>query len=188
MTNLLASELLRRWVAGEADALGQLMPLVYEELHRIASRHLRTERADHTLQTTALINEAYLRLMEGEALPADNHAHFVAMTSNLMRQILVDHARHRLAKKRQGGVRITLSEDLSSPDIEVVEVLSVDAALSRLALLDEQQARVVELRFFGGLSIAETSIALGVSVATVKREWATARAWLQRDMAQTCRP
>ncbi len=182
MSTTTSGELLRRWIAGDAEALTKLMPLVYEELRRVASRHLRAERAEHTLQTTALIHEAYLRLVDRAAPPADSHAHFVALTSNLMRQILVDHARHRLAQKRDGGCRVTLSEDIAGAAPEALNVLAVDEALNRLAEFDAQQARVVELRYFGGLSIAETSVALGVSPATVKRDWATARAWLHREI------
>lgn len=182
------SELLRLWRAGDDGALHHLLPRVYEELRRVARRHLRNERADHTLQTTALIHEAYLRLMEQGPRDVQNRCQFVALTSHLMRQILVDHARERLAQKRQGGCRIELSEELAVSEPREVDVLAVDDALSRLAGLDPQQARVVELRYFGGLSIRETSEALGVSEATVKRDWATARAWLHREMSRSARP
>lgn len=179
-------ELFRRWRAGDEDALRHLLPLVYEELRRLARRHLRRERPDHTLQTTALIHEAYLRLVDQGTPTVRDRCHFVALTSHLMRQILVDHARARLAKKRDGGCRITLAEDLAVAEAGEVDVLAVDDALSRLARLDAQQARVVELRYFGGLSIRETSEALGISEATVKRDWATARAWLHREIARSC--
>jgi RNA polymerase sigma factor (TIGR02999 family) len=175
-------ELFRLWRSGDEEALHRLLPLVYEELRRVARRHLRGERQDHTLQTTALIHEAYLRLMDQGNAEARDHCHFVALTSHLMRQILVDHARARLAKKRDGGQRVTLAEDLAIAEPGEIDVLAVDEALSRLAGLDVQQARVVELRYFGGLSIRETSEALGVSEATVKRDWATARAWLHREI------
>lgn len=175
-------ELLQRWRAGDKEALHSLLPLVYEELRRVARQHLRGERAVHTLQTTALIHEAYLRLMDQPPSEARDRCHFVAITSNLMRQVLVDHARARLAQKRDGGCRITLTDEIAEAQTHGVDVLAVDAALTRLAQLDEQQARVVELRYFGGLSIHETSAALGVSEATIKRDWATARAWLQREM------
>lgn len=158
------------------------LPLVYEELRRVARRHLRNERPDHTLQTTALINEAYLRLMDQGVSEVRDRCHFVALTSHLMRQILVDHARARLAQKRDGGCRVTLAEDVAVSEPAEADVLAVDDALSRLAALDAQQARVVELRYFGGLSIHETAEALGVSEATVKRDWATARAWLHREI------
>jgi RNA polymerase sigma factor (TIGR02999 family) len=175
-------ELFRLWRSGDDEALHRLLPLVYEELRRVARRHLRRERPDHTLQTTALINEAYLRLMDQGSAEVRDRCHFVALTSHLMRQILVDHARARLAKKRDGGLRVTLVEDLAVAEPGEVDVLAVDEALSRLAALDPQQARVVELRYFGGLSIRETSQVLGISEATVKRDWATARAWLHREI------
>jgi|SRR6185437_6765037 len=180
-------ELFRQWRSGDEDALHRLLPLVYEELRRVARRHLRGERPDHTLQTTALIHEAYLRLMDQKTAEAHDHCHFVALTSHLMRQILVDHARARLAKKRDGGHRVTLAEDLAVAEPGEIDVLAVDEALSRLAGLDVQQARVVELRYFGGLSIRETSEVLGVSEATVKRDWATARAWLHREIESASR-
>jgi RNA polymerase sigma factor (TIGR02999 family) len=176
-------ELFRLWRSGDDEALHRLLPLVYEELRRVARRHLRRERPDHTLQTTALINEAYLRLMDQGPAGVRDRCHFVALTSHLMRQILVDHARARLAKKRDGGCRITLVEDIAVAEPGESDVLAVDDALSRLAALDAQQARVVELRYFGGLSVRETSEVLGVSEATVKRDWATARAWLHREIA-----
>lgn len=176
------TELFRLWRAGDDDALHHLLPLVYEELRRVARRQLRGERPDHTLQTTALINEAYLRLVDQGMPQVADRCHFVALTSHLMRQILVDHARARLAQKRDGGCRITLAEDVASAEPGEVDVLAVDDALSRLAALDPQQARVVELRYFGGLSIRETSEVLGISGATVKRDWATARAWLHREI------
>lgn len=172
------------WRSGDNDALRELLPVVYEELRRIARRHLRGERIDHTLQTTALIHEAYLRLIDQGPRDVRDRCHFVALTSHLMRQILVDHARERLAKKRQGGYRVTLAEDVAVAEPREVDVLAIDDALTRLAALDLQQARVVELRYFGGLSIRETSEALGVSEATVKRDWATARAWLHREIAE----
>lgn len=175
-------ELFRLWRSGDDGALNRLLPLVYEELRRTARRHLRKERPDHTLETSALINEAYLRLMSQEAAEVRDRCHFVALTSHLMRQILVDHARARVAQKRDGGCRITLAEDLAVAEAREIDVLAVDDALSRLATLDPQQARVVELRYFGGLSIREISEALAISEATVKREWATARAWLHREI------
>ncbi|MGA7538311.1 MAG: sigma-70 family RNA polymerase sigma factor [Steroidobacteraceae bacterium] len=182
------AELFRLWRSGDDDALRRLLPLVYEELRRVARRHLRGERSDHTLQTTALIHEAYLRLMDQGAAEVRDRCHFVALTSHLMRQILVDHARARLAKKRDGGYRVTLGEAVAVTDPGEIDVLAVDEALSRLAALDLQQARVVELRYFGGLSIRETSEVLGVSEATVKRDWTTARAWLHREIESAQRP
>ena len=180
-------ELFRLWRSGDEEALHRLLPLVYEELRRVARRHLRGERPDHTLQTTALIHEAYLRLIDQGGTEARDHSHFVALTSHLMRQILVDHARARLAKKRDGGCRVTLAEDLAVAQPGEIDVLAVDEALGRLAGLDVQQARVVELRYFGGLSIRETSEVLGISEATVKRDWATARAWLHREIESASR-
>lgn len=177
-------ELFRLWRAGDADALQRLLPLVYDELHRVAQRHLRRERPGHTLQTTALIHEAYVRLIDQSPAQVQDRCHFVALTSHLMRQILVDHSRARIAKKRDGGYRITLVEDLAVAEPRDLDLLAVNDALERLARLDPQQARVVELRYFGGLSIRETSSALGISEATVKRDWATARAWLHREMEQ----
>lgn len=158
------------------------MPIVYEELRRLARHHLRGERSDHTLQTTALLHEAYLRLIEQGPKAVENRCHFIALTSHLMRQILVDHARERLALKRNGGCRVTLSDDLAASETVEIDVLAVDEALTRLTRLDPRQARVVELRYFGGLSLRETADALAVSEATVKREWVTARAWLHREM------
>jgi RNA polymerase sigma factor (TIGR02999 family) len=175
-------ELIAKWRAGDADALQRLLPLIYEELRRVASKHLRAERADHTLQTTALIHEAYLRLVGGEGAQINDHCHFVALASRLMRQVLVDHARARLAAKRQGGIKVTLSEALDVSEQKEVDLLAIDDALGRLAQFDPQQAQVVELRFFGGLSIVETSQAMSVSSATVKRDWTTARAWLRREL------
>lgn len=180
-----AGDLLRRWRAGEQAALDQLLPLVYEELRRVARRHLRHEQAARTLQTTALINEAYLRLVEQSPKDVHNRSHFVALCSHLMRQILVNHARKRRAAKRDGGCRITLVDEIT-PSIQSApseaDVIAVDDALTRLAGLDAQQARVVELRYFGGLTIRETSEVLGVSPATVKRDWVTARTWLYREI------
>jgi RNA polymerase sigma factor (TIGR02999 family) len=175
-------ELIAKWRAGDADALQTLLPLIYEQLHRVASRHLSAERANHTLQTTALIHEAYLRLVGSESPEVRDHCHFVALASRLMRQVLVDHARGRLASKRQGGLRVTMSEALALGTQTDVDLLAVDDALNRLSQLDPQQAQIVELRFFGGLSIVETSESLKVSAATVKRDWTTARAWLRREL------
>jgi len=180
-----ASELFQLWRAGDQAALNRLLPLVYDELRRVARRHLGRERSNHTLQATALIHEAYMRLIRQQPMQIQNRCHFVAITSNLMRQILVDHARERLAKKRDGGCRVTLSEDVAISESSEVDVLAVDRALTKLFDLDPQQARVVELRWFGGLSIEETAEALGISLATVKRDWATARVWLRREIQQT---
>ena len=156
------------------------MPLVYKQLHRVAREHLRKQRANHTLQTTALIHEAYLRFAGAAGVCIQDRNHFMALASRMMRQVLVDHARGRVAAKRQGGVRVTLSEAADVPD--EADVLGVDEALTRLSEFDKQQALVVELRFFGGLSIQETADALRISESTVKRNWTMARTWLSREL------
>jgi len=159
------------------------MPLVYDELRRLARHYLRQERSDHTLQSTALVHEAYLRLA-GQSPPQwQNRAHFYGIAAHLMRQILVEHARSRGAAKRGGGAtRLELDESLSLVEQNGVDVIVLDKALRELTELDAQQGRIVELRFFAGLTIEDTSEVLGISPATVKREWVTARAWLFRAM------
>ena len=177
------SKLLLNWGQGDEGAREALIPLVYAELRRLARRHLRRERADHTLQSAALVNEAYLRLVRQGQPQWQNRAQFFGVAAQMMRHILVDHARNRKAAKRGAGApRLSLSPEMSLPQAREVDLVALDDALTQLATLDPQQSRVVELRFFGGLSIEETSIVLGVSPATVKREWATARAWLQREI------
>ena len=173
-------DLIAKWRAGDEQALKELLPLIYEQLHRVARQHLRHQRVDHTLQTTALIHEAYLRLAGGADVSVRDRNHFVALASRMMRQVLVDHARGRLSAKRQGGVRVTLSEAAGVAD--EIDVLGIDEALTRLSELDEQQARIVELRFFGGLSIQETADVLHISESTVKRDWTMARTWLSREL------
>jgi len=177
------TELLLNWRQGDPDAREKLIPVIYGELRRIARSHLRRERSDHTLESGALVHEAYLRLF-GESLPEwKNRAHFFGVAAQVMRHILVDHARQRGAAKRGGGAtRIALDTHVVLPQTRDVDLLALDDALNRLAELDAQQSRLIELRFFGGLSIVETAAVLNVSAATVKREWATARAWLQREM------
>jgi RNA polymerase sigma factor (TIGR02999 family) len=171
------------WGQGDQGAREALIPLVYDELRRLARRYLRRERPDHTLQSAALVNEAYLRLIRQDQPQWQNRAHFFGVAAQLMRHILVDHARNRAAAKRGAGApRLTLDPDVALPQTRDVDLVALDDALNQLAALDPQQSRLVELRFFGGLSIEETSVVLGVSPATVKREWATARAWLQREM------
>lgn len=147
MTAAVTDELIGKWRAGDPKALQQLLPLIYQELHRIARRHLQEERSDHTLQPTALVHEAYLRLVGMRNSDIQDHCHFVALASRLMRQVLIDHARAHLAAKRQGGIRITLSEALDLPAKPELDLLAVDEALERLSHLDQQQAHVVELRF-----------------------------------------
>ena len=177
------SKLLLNWGQGDQGAREALIPLVYDELRRLARRYLRRERPNHTLQSAALVNEAYLRLIRQEQPKWQNRAHFFGVAAQLMRHILVDHARNRAAAKRGAGApRLTLDPDIALPQERDVDLIALDDALNQLAALDPQQSRLVELRFFGGLSIEETSVVLGVSPATVKREWATARAWLQREM------
>jgi RNA polymerase sigma factor (TIGR02999 family) len=177
------TQLLKEWSAGDQRALDTLTPLVYEELRHQAARYLRRERPGHTLQTSALINEAYLRLIDAKEVQWQNRAHFFGVAANLMRRILVDHARRRDALKR-GGLNIPLPLDgsLAVADQTEVDLLAIDQALDKLATLDQQQARVVELRFFSGLTVDETAAALGVSAKTVKRDWSVARAWLRREI------
>jgi RNA polymerase sigma factor (TIGR02999 family) len=178
------TQLLFRWRAGDRDALEQLMPLVYDELRRLANHYLRQERSDHTLQGTALVHEAYLRLA-GENPPAwQNRAHFFGVAANIMRRILVEHARaHNAAKRGGGAYLLNVDEAVALPQRTDLDILELDRALSELAGLDQQQSRIVELRFFTGLSIEDTSEVLGISPATVKRDWVTARAWLYRSMS-----
>ena len=177
------TELLVRWREGDREALDALVPLVYEELRRIAQRYLRNERPSHTLQSTALVNEAYVRMLAQDFPQWHNRAHFFAVAAQLMRQILVDYARNQRAAKRGGGAcKLALDEAAENPLPMDVDVVALDDALKILATMDEQQSRVVELRFFGGLSIDDTAEALGISSSTVKRDWVTARAWLFREL------
>ena len=178
------AQLLADASAGKREALDALLPLVYDELHRQAAAYMRRERPGHTIQATALVHEAYLRLMKEPNTRWQNRAHFCAIAANSMRQILVERARARRRLKRAGDQqRITLSDAIPSASTAgAVDVEVLDAALHRLTSLDPDLARLVEMRFFGGLSIDETAEVLGVSPATVKRNWATARAWLKREM------
>ena len=178
------SALLSEWRAGNHEALEVLIPVVYEELRRIAQHHLRQERPDHTLQSTALVHEAYLRLMKQGPADIDNRAHFMAVASRLMRQILVDHARRHRAAKRGSGLKLELTEAMAMQKAPNVDLIALDNALNELARLDPQQSRIVEMRFFAGLSIEDTAEVIGISRTTVKREWATARAWLLREMSR----
>lgn len=176
------SHLLQQWAGGDAQAREDLVPLVYRELRRRAAACLRRERRDHTLQPTALVNEAYVRLMGQERVTWINRAQFFGVAAQAMRRILVDHARERAAAKRPGGPRVTLDEGMRSvPPIEC-EVLMLDTALEELALIDERQARIVEMKYFGGLSEAEVAAILSLSRATITREWQSARAWLYRRL------
>jgi len=178
------SELLVRWKDGDQEALGALVPLIYNELRRLAHHCLQGERSNHTLQSTALVHEAYLRLTNKGPMHFENRAHFFAVSAQLMRQILVDYARSRRAAKRGGGCKLTLDEAVALPKGRDVDLVALDDALNDLFRLDAHQSRIVELRFFGGLSIEETSQVLGISPATVKRDWATARAWLHREISR----
>jgi RNA polymerase sigma factor (TIGR02999 family) len=194
------TELLHDWSGGDERALGELMPLVYGELRRLADRQLRAERSNHTLQGTALVHEAYLRLINQRNVSGQSHAQFIGLAAQLMRRILIDHARARRRAKRGGGVApisleqtgvILGSSDDEGPRFAALELAAdsaadlsaIDLALTRLEALDPKQSRIVELRFFGGLSIEETAEVVGVSPATVKREWALARAWLRRELS-----
>jgi RNA polymerase sigma-70 factor, ECF subfamily len=182
------TQLLRDWQGGSQDALDQLVPLVYDELHVMAARHLARERRDGTLQATALVNEAYLKLIDQQRVDWQNRAHFFAIAARLMRRILIDDARARLREKRGGSVaRVPVDEvAVPQPDaaVDVVDLLELDRALVELERLDPEQAKIVELRFFGGLTVEETAAVVGASPATVKREWAVAKGWLHRELTR----
>ncbi|MGE0132972.1 MAG: sigma-70 family RNA polymerase sigma factor [Blastocatellales bacterium] len=177
------TNLLLAWGQGDQAALETLMPLVYDELHKVAARHLRGQRAGHTLQTTALVNEAYLRLIDASQVQWQNRAHFFAVAARLMRRILVDFARSRNYQKRGGGAQPVALEDavIVAPE-RGADLLALDEALTRLQAHNARQAQVVELRYFGGLSEEETAEALKVSVRTVRRDWNFARVWLHREL------
>ena len=176
------SELLVKWRAGDEQALQALIPLVYKELHDLAHHYLRRERSGHTLQTTALVHEAYLRLVDQKPLDVENRAHFVGVAARLMRQILVDYARSHRAAKRGPDRKVELEVALPLPQKRNADVVAVDDALKSLEQVDEQQSRIVELRFFGGLTTEEAAEVLGISRSTAKREWNVAKAWLFRQM------
>ena len=185
------TQLLLRWRAGDEAALAALLPLVYEELRSLARRHLRHERGSHTLQRTALVHEAFLRIVDQKQVDWESRTQFYGIASQMMRRVLVDHARRRAAAKRgDGAPHVDLDAVLHDEGEELpptvpeadIDFAAIDDALKRLEALDPQQGKLVELRFFGGLSIKETADVIGVSPATVKREWAIARAWLQREI------
>jgi RNA polymerase sigma factor (TIGR02999 family) len=178
------TELLVQWRGGDEDALPALVPLVYNELRAVAHRYLRRERRSHTLQSEALVHEAYLRLLDGRPVATENRAHFVAVAARMMRQILVDYARSHQAAKRGSGKRVALTLGIDPPQSRPVDIVALDDALNALSCRDQQQGRIVELRFFGGLTIEEAAVALDISPATVKRDWAMARAWLSREMGK----
>jgi RNA polymerase sigma factor (TIGR02999 family) len=182
------SELLQQWINGDPDALGAVSPVIYEELRRLAHYHLRLERADHTLQSTALVNEAFIQLMGNQPAQLQNRAHFVAIASRLMRQILVQYARRRRANKRDGGYRIALEDFAEQPIVDDEELVALDEALDELTRIDERQGKIVQMKFFGGLSAPEIAQLLGISLATVERDWATARIWLRREMRRAASP
>jgi RNA polymerase sigma factor (TIGR02999 family) len=179
------TQLLLAWSHGDRAALDRLIPLVERELHRLAHLHMRRERAGHTLQTTALVNEAYVRLVDASRVEWQDRAHFFAVSANLMRRILVDFARMRQYQKRGGGaVMITLDEDEIPSPQPAPDIVALDAALEQLAVLDPRAAKIVELRFFGGLTVEEAAEVVSLSPRTIKREWAAAKAWLLGEMTR----
>ena len=177
------STLLRAWSDGDQSALERLTPIVYQELHSLARRYMKGERPDHSLQTTALVNEAYMRLVDYNRMQWQNRAHFYAVSAQLMRRILVEHARrHNL--KRGGGVQhVSLDETAVVGGDRTTNLVALDDAMNALARLDARKAQVVEMRFFGGLSVEESAEVLKVSAVTVMRDWSTAKAWLYRELA-----
>jgi RNA polymerase sigma factor (TIGR02999 family) len=180
------TQTLRDWSDGKSGAPDELMPLVYDELHRQAHRYLRHEHKDHMLQTTALINEAYLKLIDQRDVKWENRAHFFAIAAQAMRRVLVDYARTKNRKKRGGdAIKLSLKDAmLAVPDEKKVDLIALDEALTRLGEIDDQQTRVVELKFFGGLSLEETAEVLHISRATVARDWNMAKAWLRRELTR----
>jgi RNA polymerase sigma factor (TIGR02999 family) len=178
------TRLLSDWSNGDRRALDELLPLVYEELRHLANAYLRRERDGHTLQSTALVHEAFLRLVNQHEVQWQGRAHFFGIAAQMIRRILVDHARAQGAAKRgAGAVRLELGEALAVAQQRDLDLIALDDALERLAIMDERQSRIVELRFFAGLSVEDTADVLGISTATVKREWSSARAWLFREVA-----
>lgn len=180
------TEMLKRWSSGDRDALDRLMPIIYDELRRIAKRRFRRERPDNTLQPTALVNEVYIRLVDQKGVSWESRAHFFGIAARIMRQVLVDRARARNAAKRGGGdYKLDLTDISDVPDEgRRLDLLALDRALEGLATFDSEQSRIVELKFFGGLSIEETAEVMGISAATVKREWALAKSWLFRELSK----
>ncbi|HXU35940.1 MAG TPA: sigma-70 family RNA polymerase sigma factor [Blastocatellia bacterium] len=173
------------WSEGDKAAIDRLMPVVYDELRKLAHYHMGRERRGHTLQTSALVNEAYLRLIDQKSVQWRNRAHFFGIASQMMRRILVDHARSRQYAKRGGGAhRVSLDEALLVCEERVAEVVALDDALTSLAVIDKRKSQIVEMRFFGGLSIDETAEVLGVSPGTVMRDWTLAKAWLHREISK----
>jgi RNA polymerase sigma factor (TIGR02999 family) len=177
---------LLKWRGGDAEALQALIPLVYKELRALAHNYLRLERPEHTLQTTALVHEAYLRLA-GRPLDVEDRGHFIGITARLMRQILVDYARRHGAEKRGAAHRVEFETVNVTPEMPRTDVVALDEALQALAQIDEQQSRIVEMRFFGGLTTEEAAEVLGISRSTAKRDWNVAKAWLARQMKRGAR-
>ncbi len=182
------SELLQQWIQGDQAALGAVAPVIYQELRRLAHYHLQSERANHTLQSTALVNEAFIQLIGSQPAQLQNRAHFIAIASRLMRQILVQYARGRRASKRDGGLRIALEEIAELPVASDDELVALDDALEELTRIDERQGKIVQMKFFGGLTAPEIAQVLGISLATIERDWATARIWLHREMSRVDLP
>jgi RNA polymerase sigma factor (TIGR02999 family) len=195
------TQLLAQWRDGDERAFAQLSALMYEELRQLAQRHLRRERSNHTIQKTALVNEAFVRLVGQQSVDWQSRAHFIGLASKLMRRVLVDYARARLADKRGGGVGVLSLDEMAAPEPDEAldttptalrhldahtqeEVSAIDQALVRLEQIDERQAQIVEMRYFGGLTVEQTAEAIGISEATVKREWTLARAWLRRELGK----
>jgi RNA polymerase sigma factor (TIGR02999 family) len=177
------TQILQEWNNGGDDARARLMPLVYGELRRLAQSYLRRERPDHTLQPTALVHEAYLRLVDQSRVEWQNRVHFYGVAAQMMRRILIDHARAHASEKRGGGRRLSLDEAAVLPEERAADLVALDDALKLLADTDERKSRVVELRFFGGLSVKETADALGLHTATVERDWRIAKMWLHRELS-----
>ena len=178
------TQLLAAWSAGDGSAIDKLLPLVADELHHLAHRYMGRERPDHTLQTTALVNEAYLKLIDQRVVRWQNRAHFFGIAAEIMRRILIDHARRHLGAKRGGGNTISLDDAPVVTEERAAELVALDDALTALATVDQRKARVVELRYFGGLSVEESAEVLGVSVDTVTRDWRRAKAFLRRELTK----
>lgn len=183
------TQLLIEWRDGDQTALDRLIPLVHQELRRLAHRYLKQERREHTLQTTALVNEAYLKLVDHKGMHWQNRAHFFAVAAQAMRRILVDHARTRAALKRGGELAMTnLDEAATVADTQAAELLALNDALDQLAHLDARKSRIIELRYFGGMTLEETAEVVGLSPTTVHREWKSAKTWLLKTMSQQDKP
>jgi RNA polymerase sigma factor (TIGR02999 family) len=176
--------LLVRWSHGDHSAFEELTPIIYDDLLRLARTRLRSEYGGHTLEPTALVHEAYLRLADQTKLHAENRAHFYAIAANTMRRVLIEHARKRMAQKRGGGVRVTLQTGMDIAEQRAPDVIVLDDALRRLAEIDERKSRAIELKFFGGMTTEEIGLVLGISVATVGRELRLGQAWMRREMSR----